>query len=553
MHGEEAEMAERNWILVPTDFDEGSQRALAEARRLAAELGAELCLVHVKPRLPEPQHGALPGMRAQVAVLDAARNALDDLAAEGDRVMLREGDADDEILAVIDEVLPTLVVMATHARRGVERLVVGSVTESVVRRSPAPVVILSPVERETGQGLPGPSPSRGVILVPIDRDPSPDPAIETAARLARALRCDLCLLHVNPVMTEDIAIGTDVDDAARADLVDDQRFLEERARAAVGARTLLRQGDPVGEILAVIDELSPRLVVMGTRGRRGFARAVLGSAAERVARNSSSPVVTVRGRTSPEREMDASTRIFTAVTRAGGERATKELGLLHASVTAAEPSAPGEYVGESEGVILDEGGAIIAFVVRLSPRLVPREPARTLIPTAALEVRGSVLHVRWTEDQLLAQPRLDADFQEHNRVDGGPPVESQWMPARPNVIPPGSGFNTELAAREAAAGGAIGAAVGTAVGLVAGGPIAALSLGLFFAAGGSLAGVISGASQETAAEAGELHLDDDDDGDAPKDPRLAALARRLRDPAVRDAMQLRSVRFVPLTSTREAA
>jgi hypothetical protein len=252
--------------------------------------------------------------------------------------------------------------------------------------------------------------------------------------------------------------------------------------------------------------------------------------------------------------MEIEMRTFTIITRPEGENLPTELALLNAPVTAAEPSAPGEYVGKTEGVVLNEEGAIVAFIVQLAERLVPQGRLRTLIPTTAVKIQGSTLHVAWTEDQLLAQPRLDENFRAHNRVDGGAPVESQWMPARANVVPPGSGVNTELAAKEGVAGGAIGAAVGAVAGMIAGGPVAAAAFGIFFAAGGSLAGLISGASQETAPEAAELRLEDDaSDNATSNDPRLAALSSRLCDPALLDATGLQSFRFIPLTSTKEAA
>jgi hypothetical protein len=103
------------------------------------------------------------------------------------------------------------------------------------------------------------------------------------------------------------------------------------------------------------------------------------------------------------------------------------------------------------------------------------------------------------------------------------------------------------------AGGAVGAALGAAVGMLAGGPAGAASLALFFAAGGSLAGLISGASQESAPEAGELRLEDDHTASRSNDPQLAALSDHLRNQALLDAVGLHSFRFVPLVRTDEAA
>jgi nucleotide-binding universal stress UspA family protein len=62
----------------------------------------------------------------------------------------------------------------------------------------------------------------------------------------------------------------------------------------VDARDLVRHGDVVDTILAVADEVDARMIVMGTEGRKGLQRLILGSVAERVVRRSSRPVMTVR-------------------------------------------------------------------------------------------------------------------------------------------------------------------------------------------------------------------------------------------------------------------
>lgn len=220
-----------------------------------------------------------------------------------------------------------------------------------------------------------------------------------------------------------------------------------------------------------------------------------------------------------------------------------------APVRAEEPSLPDEYVGRADGVLLDDQGRVAALILRLSRRLDARG-ARTLVPATALSLTGPTLHLQWTEGQLLAQPRLDEDLQPHNTADGGPPVESQWMPARPAVIPPGSGGNGAAAATEGVEGGLIGAALGALAGLAIGGPIGAASLAVFFAAGGSLAGILSGASQETASEAGEMHFAhrNAEDHDA-LTVALGRLESALRDPSVAAAGLVSAMQVTPMTTT----
>jgi len=135
-------------ILVPVDFEEGSERALDVAHDLATRLGARLVLLHAYT-LPVY---AYPGMAPiQAPTLDteieaAAKQALGVLAArwESPRTLLRQGDPATVILDAIEELEPALVVMGTHGRRGLQRLVLGSVAEHVARRSKVPVMTVRP-------------------------------------------------------------------------------------------------------------------------------------------------------------------------------------------------------------------------------------------------------------------------------------------------------------------------------------------------------------------------------------------------------------------------
>lgn len=227
-----------------------------------------------------------------------------------------------------------------------------------------------------------------------------------------------------------------------------------------------------------------------------------------------------------------------------------ELTLLVTPVCAAEPSAPGEHVGRTEGLMLDDEGRVTAFILRLATKIA-QGGARTLVPRSALRLEpGPIFHLSWTEDQLRAQPRLDENLQPHNRVDGGPPVESQWMPARPNIVPPAEGVNTKEAVKEGVEGGLIGAAIGAVAGFAVGGPIGAASLAAFFAAGGGLAGILSGASQGTAADASEMRFAPAGKDDHPSIAApLAALEERLTDTLLTTGGVVTMTRVVPQTTT----
>ena len=131
-------------IVVPTDFEEASVKALDLAKDLAGRIGAEVVLVHVYSlpvyTYPGLEPGLLPGFHREV--MAAARRALEQLgvAQGGLRTMLRDGDAAIENLDAAKDLGARFIVMGTHGRRGLSHLFLGSVAERVVRRSPVPVM-----------------------------------------------------------------------------------------------------------------------------------------------------------------------------------------------------------------------------------------------------------------------------------------------------------------------------------------------------------------------------------------------------------------------------
>ena len=130
-------------ILVPTDFSVPAERAWALAQRLARAAGAELVLVHVISGRASPLTRAGPACEA---VRKWAAEELEDCAGKARaqglrvRVALRTGVAYREIVALAREGAADLIVVATLGRGGIERALLGSVADRVVRLAPCPVL-----------------------------------------------------------------------------------------------------------------------------------------------------------------------------------------------------------------------------------------------------------------------------------------------------------------------------------------------------------------------------------------------------------------------------
>lgn len=211
---------------------------------------------------------------------------------------------------------------------------------------------------------------------------------------------------------------------------------------------------------------------------------------------------------------------LTTIVRTSNGRMPESLALLSAPIIGDKDSPDTEPLGHIEGVVVDEAGHVAFFVARAAQRG-RLSSKRVLVPPAALKAEetshtfGSrlILRTSWTHDQLMAQPDFTEDHQlPRNRTDGEPPREGRWMPAVPNIIPPGTGVNRSkalrLGAKWAIPAALVGLIMGGLIGYVAGSTFAAVTTAIFFGLAAGIAGAIAGATRDSAVDAGEIHAMD---------------------------------------------
>jgi nucleotide-binding universal stress UspA family protein len=139
------------------------------------------------------------------------------------------------------------------------------------------------------------------ILIPVDFSGSSRKACEVGVELAEIFRVPLALVHVVPIASVSYANAPyvpapeytqRVEQSALSALHDEAHRLEGKG---VALETVLRYGRAWEEIIDAAEKLDAGLIVIGTHGRHGLPRALLGSVAEKVVRLSPVPVMTVRG------------------------------------------------------------------------------------------------------------------------------------------------------------------------------------------------------------------------------------------------------------------
>ncbi len=134
-------------ILVPTDFEDASEHALAVALNLAAKFDAKVTLLHATQLPPYYYAAYAEGLAWPTDELEGqARTALDDAGKKAKErysnveTVLADGEPSYKILETARDRDVDLIVMGTHGRRGVSRVLLGSVAEKTVRLSPIPVM-----------------------------------------------------------------------------------------------------------------------------------------------------------------------------------------------------------------------------------------------------------------------------------------------------------------------------------------------------------------------------------------------------------------------------
>jgi nucleotide-binding universal stress UspA family protein len=295
-------------ILCPIDFSDFSRNALHHAAALAKWYRATLTLLHVQPLMAIPA-GPPEVMPVFVMTSEQREQLIGSLRAlvatdVGESVLTHtevvEGNPAREILDCARRIAADVIVMGTHGASGFERLMLGSVTEKVLRKAPCPVLT---VPRQTPDVMEVPPLFRR-ILCPIDFSDCSMRALKYATSLAQEADSTLTVAHVFEL---EGSLPADWREALtprsiRAELVaieDDRReklahAVPDAARTYCTVETVMAAGTPYREILRLAAEKQSDLVVIGIHGRNAADLLFFGSTANQIVRHAACPVLTVR-------------------------------------------------------------------------------------------------------------------------------------------------------------------------------------------------------------------------------------------------------------------
>jgi nucleotide-binding universal stress UspA family protein len=266
-------------ILVATDDSPCARGAAASATALAAILKGRIEALSIVD--PVDFGGSAAGAAPELAERQARRahdqaHAAVDRVAEDARaagVPVETSVVEGQVRAVLDDRARVgdvdLVAAGTHGRTGLDRYLLGSVATHLVRTSPVPVLVV--------HGAVDSLPTYETVVVPTDGSRHAARAADLGAEIAAASGGTVHALHAADGRPSDPVV--DVLDRATA--------------AGVDAIETVRDGRPIRVIESYVDETGADLVVMGTHGRTGLDRRLVGSVTERAVRVLDAPVLSV--------------------------------------------------------------------------------------------------------------------------------------------------------------------------------------------------------------------------------------------------------------------
>lgn len=288
-------------VLCPIDFSETSRRALDHAAAIAHWYEARLTVLYVYPNLPVLD---VPPITLSESGREAINREIERFTAVVPRdvplnsLIVEAPEIHREIQAQVTALDADLLVLGSHGRSGVKRLILGSVAERTLRHAPCPVLLVTPAAGD-------PSPTAPVrfkqIVCGVDFSKESVAAVKYAIAFGKENDADVTLVHAietPPELMEPYVFPTvDVSEVRAAEEQACLRRLEglipDDARQFCRVQPLVRSGAADHVLLCVAADRHADLIVTGVRGRGAVSLAIFGTTTGRVVRAATCPVLVV--------------------------------------------------------------------------------------------------------------------------------------------------------------------------------------------------------------------------------------------------------------------
>lgn len=285
-----------NSIVVGYDESESSRAALKEASLRVKNKNGTLYLVHAV-YFDQEEFAILPSQMEKRFEMGThvCMQAKKDLAAQfglngNVESFVCEGEPSEVLADIARGKKADLIALGTYGRKGLNRLLMGSVTSEVILNAPCDVLVVKrPCSECTGSYL--------SVLVPFDGSEFSKKAMARALEMAKADGTAITVLYVIPRYEEMMEFyrSESIRKSLRAEA---EKVIKQATDMASGqgitVKTAIREGHASDEIVKAASQLENDLIAMGTYGWKGMSKAIMGSTTNRVISNANCPILVVK-------------------------------------------------------------------------------------------------------------------------------------------------------------------------------------------------------------------------------------------------------------------
>jgi nucleotide-binding universal stress UspA family protein len=280
-------------ILAATDFSTRSNRALRQAGLLAGPVNAQLHIVHV---VDDDQPEELIAMEKREAerLLQEQASSMPELRGVQTSTMVVSGDPFDGILRAAARMKADLIVMGSHRKHLLLDIFTGTTIERVIRNGTFPVLMVNNEAQRKYER----------VVIPTDMSDVSARAVRTALSTGLISGAGATVLHGFLPMAKGKLTVAGSDQAAVDEYVANERnratsevaeFMVANELGDRGWQVRIEEGAPMEVIARAIPNLQPDLLVMGTHGRTGLLKTLIGSVTEEALRSIAVDILAVRG------------------------------------------------------------------------------------------------------------------------------------------------------------------------------------------------------------------------------------------------------------------
>lgn len=295
-------------ILIPLDGSKTAEKVLPYARFLAGSLKLPVELLAVVDIVEMATHMSADRARyLDTMIEDSVRNSEQYLRGvagtfpgANTKCTVEKGKAEQVIIETAAADKGTLITMATHGRSGINRWLLGSIAEKVLRAATNPLLLV----RATDEAKADRVATLKSIVVPLDGSELAESVFPTVVELAKTLKLEVVLFRAYsiPYSAYSSAEGyyaVDYEELLKAMREEAVDYLEKKTEAVkkLGidkVSCVAKEGFAADEIISLSRKSPDNLIAMCTHGRSGVKRWVLGSVTETVVRHSADPVLVIR-------------------------------------------------------------------------------------------------------------------------------------------------------------------------------------------------------------------------------------------------------------------